>query len=71
MKTILVLSVFHMLGDFYLQSDAIARKKQEHIGTFIIHAVIYAFCMSIIFFVCSVMSSTNILGDYLRFPYYH
>ena len=38
-----------MLGDFYLQSDAIARKKQEHTSAFIMHAVMYAFCMSIIF----------------------
>ena len=78
MKTILVLSVFHMLGDFYLQSDAMARKKQEHIGTFIIHAVIYAFCMSIIFLcapLCpaliswAIISVSHIIIDKIRIIY--
>ena len=48
-QTLLVLYTFHILGDFYFQSNNMAKKKKEHIGAFILHIVIYAISMSIIF----------------------
>lgn len=49
MKTLLILGIFHLWGDFYTQSKNMAENKKTHAKPFIAHAILYALFMGAVF----------------------
>ncbi|MCL1982752.1 MAG: DUF3307 domain-containing protein, partial [Clostridiales bacterium] len=53
MRVILLpLLLGHALGDFYLQTDMIAKEKTQRLGTLFLHLLIYATAMAAVLFIC-------------------
>lgn len=50
----LVLLSAHLLGDFYLQWENLAKKKGDNYSWLLLHAFIYTVCVSVIFLVADV-----------------
>lgn len=47
----LVLLSAHLLGDFYLQTNALADKKEKHYSSLLLHSLIYTIFMFLVFMV--------------------
>jgi len=50
----LVLLSAHLLGDFYLQTNCLAAKKEKNYTGLLLHALIYTVCVGIVFLVVEV-----------------
>lgn len=78
MKTLLILGICHLFGDYYLQTTGMTRKKKDHTGTLLIHAALYAVSMGIIFLCApvvpaliswTIISLTHLIVDRIRISF--
>ena len=78
MKTLLILGIFHIIGDYYLQSANLAIKKENSKGSLLIHAALYAFSMGIVFLCApfvpaliswAIISLTHLIIDTIRISF--
>jgi len=53
-EAIIFSMVFHLIGDFYLQSDKISRLKKENNKIMLLHAIIYSLPFILLFFLTKV-----------------
>ena len=74
----IVMLIGHVLGDFYLQTEKIVKKRKESIRAVFLHGLIYTLCMLIVLLVCIpitkytvwlfvCVSATHLLIDILKF----
>ena len=78
MKTLLILGVFHTIGDFYLQFAGISKNKAEKMGVLFLHAALYAVSMGVVF-LCTpffkaliswtIISLTHLIIDRIKIAY--
>ena len=62
MHNMLLFIIFHVVGDFYLQSDEVAKNK-ENLNTFmLIHSIIYSIPFVLLFIILSNMALISILA---------
>lgn len=53
-----ILLIFHVFGDFYLQSDNLTSKKEKHIGFLLLHVLLYTLPFLSLFFFSKVKVMT-------------
>lgn len=56
----IVIMLGHILGDFYFQSDKLAKKRQEKYSAVLLHSLIYAFTIAGVMHLCAQYSVAQI-----------
>ncbi len=59
---VVVMLIGHLLGDFYLQSDSLVKKRKKCKGYVLLHGLIYTLCMSVAFGICVRISDESIFA---------